>query len=157
MPTALIDNDKMEFLYRSNSARMLDNVSEDFHRRLRDKLINQGFKGLKLSFSSILAHMSFAGTRLVDIAELNGMTKQAVGQIANELEALNYIARVPDPRDGRAKNLVFTKLGQRLIQASFEAVEEVEQEYAELIGKEKMTQLETLLRELAEQLDQTRL
>lgn len=145
-----IDSERLEYLYRTNAARLLDNVSEDYHRRLRDKLLNQGYKGLKLSFSTVMNHMRFSGTRLVDIAELNGMTKQAIGQIANEIEELGYIERIPDPHDGRAKNLIFTDLGERLIQDSITAVEEVEGEYAQLIGEEKILQLENLLRELSD-------
>ena len=147
-----IDAEKLEYLYRTNGARLLDNVSEDFHRRLRDKLLERGYKGLKLTFASVMSNMSFSGTRLVSIAELNGMTKQAVGQIANEIEELGYIERVPDPHDGRAKNLVFTDLGQRLIRDSITAVEEVEEEYAQLIGEDNMVQLQTLLSKLSARL-----
>jgi DNA-binding MarR family transcriptional regulator len=152
-----IDAKQLEHLYRTNGARLLDNVSEDYHRRLRDKLLEQDYHGLKLSFSAILSHINFSGTRLVDIAELNGMTKQAVGQMANEIEALGYIARIPDPHDGRAKNLIFTDLGKRLIQDSIAAVDEVEQEYSQLIGTENMLQLEGLLKDLSAQLEQQKL
>ena len=144
-----INAEQLEYLYRTNGARLLDNVSEDFHRRLRDKLLQRGYRGLKLTFATVMSNMSFSGTRLVDIAELNGMTKQAVGQIANEIEELGYIERIPDPHDGRAKNLVFTALGQGLIRDSIAAVEEVEQEYAQLIGADNMQQLQSLLAKLS--------
>lgn len=148
----IIDPKKLEYLYRTNAARLLDNVSEDYHRRLRDRLLAQGYQGLKLSFSTVMSNMTFTGTRLVDIAEKIGMTKQAVGQIANEIEQLGYIERIPDPHDGRAKNLVFTELGKRLLQDSISGVEEVEKQYAELIGDEKAQQLQALLKELNEKL-----
>lgn len=149
MQKDIIDQERLEYLYKTNNARLLDNVSEDIHRRLRDKLLAQGFKGLKLSFSSVMGNMSFSGSRLVEIAELTGMSKQAVGQIANEIEELGYIARVPDPHDGRAKNLIYTELGQQLLAASIAAVEEVEQEYSALIGNDKLQQLESILKELS--------
>ena len=152
MTNSNIDSEKLEYLYRTNSARLLDNVSENFHLRLRDKLLEQGYKGLKLSFSPIMTNMHFSGTRLVDIADMTSMTKQAIGQIANEIEGLGYIERVPDPHDGRAKNLVFTDLGERLIHDSIAAVEEVEKEYSLLIGQEKMQKLENLLCELSNKL-----
>lgn len=145
-----IDADKLEYLYRSNVARKLDNVSEEFHRRLRDKLLAGGYVGLKLSFHTVMSNIVFSGTRLVDIAEINGMSKQAIGQIANEVEELGYIRRIPDPHDGRAKNLVFTELGERLIQDSIAMVEEVEAEFAQMIGEEKIQQLESLLAELSD-------
>ncbi|WP_101757482.1 MarR family winged helix-turn-helix transcriptional regulator [Oceanicoccus sp. KOV_DT_Chl] len=147
-----MDVRQVEYLYRSNGARLLDNVSEDFHRRLRDKLLTKGYPGLRLSFAAILGHMSFSGTRLIDIAEFNGMTKQAISQIANEIESLGYIKRIPDPHDGRAKNVVFTELGIEMIQASIDAVNEVTEEYAALIGHEKMQQLDSILSELSDKL-----
>ncbi len=143
-----IDSEQLSYLYQTNVARRLDNVAGAYHLRLRDKLLEQGYKGLKLSFSTVMSNMSFGGTRLVDIAEINGMTKQAIGQIANEIEELGYIKRVPDPHDGRAKNLVFTDLGAQLIQDSIVAVEEVKQEFSQLIGEQKIDQLESLITEL---------
>ena len=145
-----IDAPNLEYLYRSNVARKLDNVSEEFHRRLRDKLLTRGYGGLKLSFHTVMSNIVFSGTRLVDIAEINGMTKQSIGLIATEIEELGYIKRIPDPHDGRAKNLVFTERGEQLIHDSIEMVKEVEAEFSELIGDDKIQQLEILLAELSD-------
>lgn len=147
-----IDATNLEYLYRTNVARKLDNVSEEFHRRLRDKLLARGYDGLKLSFHTVMSNIIFSGTRLVDIAEINGMTKQSIGLIATEIEDLGYIQRIPDPHDGRAKNLVFTERGEQLIQDSIKIVKEVEAEFAALIGEEKIHQLELLLAELSDRI-----
>lgn len=152
MPHKLINQEQLEYLYQSNVAKRLDNVSDEYHIRLKQRLDNLGYEGLKLSFASILSRISFSGSRLVDIAEVNGMSKQAIGQLANEIEELGYIKRIPDPHDGRAKNLVFTELGQRLIQDSVEAVEEIEQEFAALIGEDKIAELNSILTELNDKL-----
>ena len=153
MPHTLINQQQLEYLYRTNVARRLDNVSAEYHIRLKQRLEGLGYKGLKLSFAAILSKISFAGSRLVDIAEMNGMTKQAIGQLATEIEALGYIKRIPDPHDGRAKNLIFTELGQRLIQDSIDAVDEVEKEFAALIGDDKIRQLNQILTELNQKLE----
>ena len=147
-----IDAPNLEYLYRSNVARKLDNVSEEFHRRLRDKLLPRGYGGLKMSFHTVMSNIVFSGIRLVDIAEINGMTKQSIGLIATEIEELGYIKRIPDPHDGRAKNLVFTERGEQLIEDSIEMVREVEAEFAELIGEDKIRQLEILLAELSKRI-----
>jgi len=155
MHTKKIDTGKLEYLYRTNVARKLDNVSEEFHRRRRDKLQARGYNGLKLSFHAVLSNIVFSGTRLVDIAEINGMTKQAIGQIADEIEELGYIKRIPDAHDGRAKNLVLTELGEQLLQDSVNMVEEVEAEFASLIGEEKIQQLANILAELSDKISST--
>jgi DNA-binding MarR family transcriptional regulator len=143
-----INPQQLEYLYQTNAAKRLDNVADEYHRRIKEKLEAIGYNNLKLSYAAVLSRISFSGTRLVDVAEKNGMTKQAIGQLANEIEQLGYIQRIPDPFDGRAKNLVFTDLGQQLIQDSIQAVDDVEQEFAELIGEESIRQLNALITEL---------
>ena len=83
------------------------------------------------------------------------MTKQAIGQIADEIEDLGYIKRIPDAHDGRAKNLVLTELGEQLLQDSVNMVEEVEAEFASLIGEEKIQQLANILAELSDKISST--
>ena len=50
--------------------------------------------------------------RTTDIAARAGITKQAVGQIVDELEALGYVRREPDPADARARLVVYTERGK---------------------------------------------
>lgn len=144
--------EEIAYLYQHNLARHLADVAEEFERRLMIKSAEQGHKGLKMSFATVLSRVGFAGSRVIDIAEQHGMTKQAVSQIANELEQLGYIQRVPDPADGRAKNIVFTEKGRRLIRDSTAAVHDVEHEFAALIGEEKLQTLSDIMAELVEKL-----
>src|ERR687898_799338 len=51
------------------------------------------------------------GSRLTDLAERAGLTKQAVGEAVAELERKGYLKRVPDPQDGRAKIIKLTERG----------------------------------------------
>lgn len=147
-----VSQEEIAYLYQHNLARHLSDVAEEFERRLMNKSVERGHKGLKMSFAIVLSRVGFAGSRLVDIAEQHGMTKQAVSQIANEIEELGYIRRVPDPADGRAKNIVFTGKGRRLIRDSTDAVHDVEREFAELIGEEKLQTLSDITAELVEKL-----
>lgn len=62
---------------------------------------------------SLLPHIDLGeGTRVTDLAEKLGITKQAVGQLVDDLEEMGAVARVPDPEDGRAKRVVFTENGR---------------------------------------------
>lgn len=140
-----IDQRQLEYLYRTNFARKLDDLADELHRRLMEKLIARGHKGLKLSFAAVFSNLGFSGARLVEIAERAGMTKQAIGQIANEIEALGYIQRIPDASDGRAKNIVFTRRGRQLIDHSLQALTEIEQELTDVMGAPDFQQLQRLL------------
>lgn len=144
-----VDANQLEYLYRTNFARKLDELAGNIHRRLMNKLIEQGHTGLKMSFSAVLSHLGFAETRLVDIAERAGLTKQAIGQIADEIEALGYIRRVPDRNDGRAKNLVFTPRGEALIACSLRAMDEIEAEFIEELGAAEFHLFKTMIDRLS--------
>ena len=103
---------------------------------------------MKRRHEAVLLHMNVEGSRAVDIAAANAVTKNAIGQLANELEELGYIARSDDPGDGRAKLLRYTPRGIALLKASLEAGEELEQAVDSLIGRQKRIELAALLEEL---------
>ncbi len=96
-------------------------LADDIYKDLMDKALAAGHKGLKLSHALILPQISSTGTRIVDIAKSQGVSKQAIGQIANELESLGYITRADDQTDKRSKKLILTTQGIHLIRqaASF--------------------------------------
>lgn len=153
--TGLPDSDKLdaEQRYKINLPQHLGDLVAWTNRRLMEKTIARGHNGLKMTFADILVNMAFSRSRrLVDIAERTGMSKQALGQIASEIEQLGYIKRVPDPEDGRAKNLQFTATTKKLIEDSLLAVDEVEQEFIEAIGEEKVAELREIVYELASKL-----
>lgn len=151
-PHRMVDASQLEYLYQTNFARKLEELGETLRRRLMNKLIERGHPNLKMSFSAVLTHLAFAETRLVDIAEQAGMSKQAIGQIADEIETLGYIRRIPDPNDRRAKNLVFTAKGEHLIDQSIQALKEIEQELVKEIGTQEFEQFKHLLNRLSESL-----
>lgn len=139
--------------YEINLPQHLGDLVAWTNRRLMEKTIAKGHSGLKMTFADILVNMAFSRSRrLVDIAERTGMSKQALGQIASEIEQLGYIKRVPDPEDGRAKNLQFTPIAFKLIEDSLLAVDEVEQEFIDAIGAEKVATLREIVYELATKL-----
>jgi DNA-binding MarR family transcriptional regulator len=71
-----------------------------------------------------------------------------MGQLVDEVERLGYVERIPDPSDGRAKIVRFTRKGRMLIKAGTEIGDEIQQKYASLIGDKKMRRLRDLLEEL---------
>jgi DNA-binding MarR family transcriptional regulator len=76
------------------------------------------------------------GSRLTDLAEASGLTKQAVGESVAELERLGYLERVPDPNDGRAKIIRLTERGREAVTTGRRIFDEIEREWAEQLGEE---------------------
>lgn len=87
----------------------------------------------------ITRHLSLNGSRLVGLAELAGMSKQAMGKLVDQCEAWGLVTRDTDPLDGRAKLVCFTRDGLAWLQAFERAVLQAEAEMREHIGADVAT------------------
>jgi DNA-binding MarR family transcriptional regulator len=87
----------------------------------------------------ITRHLSLQGSRLTELAELAGMSKQAMGQLLTQCEAWGLVRREPDPRDARAKQVVFTSDGLAWLRAFEQAVTQAEAELRQAVGDEVAT------------------
>ena len=73
------------------------------------------------------------------------MTKQSVGEVTSDLEQRGYVERVPDPSDGRAKIIRLTERGRAAQALGFGLIDEIEQEWAERFGAERVAALREAL------------
>jgi len=108
-----------------------------------------GFSDLRLSHLALIRNLPPEGIRTSEIADLTGLTKQAVGQLATELEEFGYCERVPDPTDGRAKLLTFTVRGQELYAEIPKILTAIEAEFETVLGTSDMAALRRSLKKLA--------
>jgi DNA-binding MarR family transcriptional regulator len=88
------------------------------------------------------------GTRLTDLAAQAQVTKQSAGFLVDQLEQQGYVERVPDPTDARARLVRFSTRGERMLPTAAAAVTEVEQEWAQFLGAERMDALREILTDL---------
>jgi DNA-binding MarR family transcriptional regulator len=87
----------------------------------------------------ITRHLALEGARLTELAELAGMSKQAMGKLVDQCEAWGLVTRVPDARDARAKRVQFTPDGLAWLRAFQQAVTQAEAELRLAIGAEIAT------------------
>lgn len=87
----------------------------------------------------ITRHLSLQGSRLTDLAEAAGMTKQAMGNLVNQCEAWGLVRRETDSRDARARRVVFTQDGLAWLAAFQMAVAQAESEFKASVGLEIAT------------------
>lgn len=87
----------------------------------------------------ITRHLALEGSRLTELAERAGVTKQAMGDLVDQCEAWGLVTRAPDPRDGRARIVKFTPTGLAWLQAFREAVTQAEAEFRAEVGTEVAT------------------
>ena len=130
-------------------ARLLDEAA--LERLARER----GGPRLRRSHTSLLPHIDLDGTRITDLAERVGVTKQAVSQLVDDLEGLGVLARLPDPDDARARRVVFTELGRQGLLDGLAMLRAMEAELAGAIGDKRMRDLRTALLAIHDQLTQS--
>ena len=73
------------------------------------------------------------------LAQLAGMSKQAMGDLVDQCEAWGLVVREPDPHDTRARLVRFTPTGLAWLQAFKEAVAQAEAEFRSEVGPDVAT------------------
>lgn len=102
--------------------------------------------GARVAHTTLFPHIDLDGTRQTEIARRAGITKQAVGQLVDELIAIGMLRRDPDPLDGRAQLVRFTDEGIAQLLAGLDVLDEVE---IDLGGDVGAGTLDRLRRDLA--------
>jgi len=116
-------------------------VVNDLHRRLHE----QGYDEIRPAHGCVFRFIEPTGTRLTVLAEQSGLTKQAVGEVADDLERLGYVERLADPLDGRAKLIRLTDRGARSRATAVRIMGEIEAEWAERHGEDAVATLREVL------------
>lgn len=99
-------------------------------RRLADALqahlVAAGFADHRVVHHNVMAHVTYEGIRLTELAEKAGITKQAMSELVHDLERLGYLTRTTDPRDRRAKLITFSEKGRAAVSEAMQAFGEIE-------------------------------
>ncbi len=127
---------------------LLPRLSDYILQRLMELTHARGHPGLKLCFGQVLTLIGPNGGRIHQIAATQDVSKQAISVIATELEQLGYLQRHADPQDARQIVLQFTARGETLIADSVAGVEELEQEFAAIIGRAALKRLNSTMQDL---------
>jgi DNA-binding MarR family transcriptional regulator len=110
------------------------------------KLAEQGYDDLHPRHGAVLAYLDEDGIRATELAHLSGRHKQVIGRIVDELEALGYVERRPDPEDRRAKLIFPTARGLDQVRLGDEIVAEIEARHAQEIGARTYAEFRDVLR-----------
>lgn len=103
---------------------------------------------LRAAHMALFPHLDLEGTRSTELARRMDISKQAVGQLLDELEDFGVIERTRDPVDGRARLVRLTGRGQRAMLLGLETLINVEAEIAAQLGKRSMADLRRILLKL---------
>ncbi len=96
--------------------------------------------------AALLGHLSRAGSRQAALMQRMTISKQAVQQLLDGLEAEGVVERKPDPADGRNKLVRYTSKGLAALQDGERIKYQIEMKYAGLLGSERFALLMECLR-----------
>lgn len=122
--------------------------SDMVRARMLEGLHQAGFADFDAVHLRVLQYPGPQGLRPSELASQLGMSKQAVNYQLGELERMGYLERRPDPADQRARQVVLTDRGIAAGRVMREAVAQLEDEWAGLLGAERFDQLRALLQDL---------
>ena len=95
--------------------------------------------------TALFPHLDFHGVRLTDLAARAGVTKQAIGQLVDDLEAVGMVERIGDPADKRAKRIRFSRRGYGALMHGLGVLRELEDALGAAVGKQRMRELRETL------------
>ena len=128
---------------------LLDDLAGDgfteFHSRLRDA----GYATIRQGHGCVFRFIHEGGSRLTELADSAGLSKQAVGEVVDDLEQLGYVERAQDPQDGRAKVIRLTEQGADAQRTALGIFADIERDVAERYGADRVAMMRELLEEIA--------
>lgn len=129
-----------------NMRQLLLRASRIVNRHVVAGLQARGYSGLRSTHTTLLSNIDLAGGSVTEAAERAGITKQAMGRLAAELEETGYIRIETDREDARVRVLRLTAQGKKLMLDGLAVMAALERGYAELIGDKPLA---AILRGLA--------
>lgn len=112
---------------------------------LQNSMRKAGLPPLSRTQSMIMVNISDGITRPSDLARNIGISRQAIQQTLVEMEKSGLITLAPDPADGRAKIVKFSRRGTGIGKIAFDALDEIEAELTRRLGVRAVKQVKELL------------
>lgn len=128
------------------AGRLLFAVQDELFSTLAAK----GFDDLHPRHGAVLAYIDAGGVRATELARLSGQHKQVVGTVIDELEALGYVERRPDPADRRAKLICPTERGLAQMRTADRIMTAIQERHARRLGRDTFTQFKAALIDVTE-------
>lgn len=114
------------------------------------RLVERGHRDIRPAHAAVFQYLDDRGTTVSALAERAQMTKQAMAELVQRLEALGYVVRVADPGDRRAKLVTPTDSGAEVIAIAQAFAAELEQRLEQLLGTSRFAALQRDLDTIAE-------
>jgi DNA-binding MarR family transcriptional regulator len=105
------------------------------------RLAERGHSEVRSAHSAVFQYLDDTGTTVSLLAERAHMTKQAMAELVRHLEAHDYVTRVPDATDRRAKLVLPTDRGREVLAIAQQLVPELEERVSTILGADRLDAL----------------
>lgn len=114
-------------LFRRSSRLMVEDLVQ--------RLDMAGYPGVSPSEHLIFENLPPGGARVTELAVQLGMTHQATSELVAALENRGYLERRPDSSDRRARVVVLTAEGRRLVRAALREIATIEERWVRYLAQ----------------------
>jgi DNA-binding MarR family transcriptional regulator len=111
-------------------------------------LDDTGFGDIRPPHANVFTFVPTEGIQVSELTRLARVRKQTMTQAVEELEALGYVERQPDPSDRRARLVFLTARGQAVRPVAVAAGRGVDRRWAEPTSAEQIESLRSSLQAL---------
>ena len=105
------------------------------------RLAECGHGEVRAAHTAVFQYLDETGTTVSTLAARAQITKQAMAELVQYLEARDYVRRVPDPDDRRAKLVLPTERGREVVAIAQELVPQLEARITEALGGDRVVAL----------------
>lgn len=112
---------------------------------LHSRLEKAGFADVRPAYGFVLLYVREHDAGVQEIAELMGTSKQAASKLLAGMEAARLVERVANPEDRRARRVLLTKRGRRMLSAVEAIYRDLEAEWADVVGARELERVRTHL------------
>jgi DNA-binding MarR family transcriptional regulator len=133
--------------------QLLVRLLREFRDDLTAPRADAGYGDVREPHFQIFGNIRMGGIRLTELADRAQLSLAAASELVNDLAALGYLTRRPDPADGRAKLIDLTKRGRDLMADAGSRVADIEHRWSALTGERNFDQMCRTMQRLLDGLD----
>ena len=116
--------------------------------RIHADLAAKGYEEIRPAHGNVFQYIGKNGARVTTMAEKAQMTKQSMSYLVEYLEERGYVERKADPDDKRAVIFYITKKGWNVVALAEQSIKNLQNEWAEKLGRKKFDAMTSALSEL---------
>jgi DNA-binding MarR family transcriptional regulator len=115
---------------------------------LRAAFAAAGLDGIRPAQSVALIPLAAGGLHASDLADRLRVSRQAIAQAITGLERHDYVTRVPDPLDARARIIELTPRGRQALRVMRSNAVVLEKRWEKVLGLQRLDELRETLQML---------